>query len=160
MKLTVARFRECGELEGSILSRRTSFQRNLLAIGICSLIACQPSSSTDNSQRRRLPHRRGKMDIRAADHPIRDLSQDETAGGHILRKHVGQTDDATARAIWSGNARSPARRLIRTAPPLEHAVGAAIAQSQGSNPGLALRHRVDIRTWCWTTIARSRLGER
>jgi len=25
--------------------------------------------------------------------PVRDLSQDEAAGGHILRKHVGQTDD-------------------------------------------------------------------
>ena len=24
---------------------------------------------------------------------VRDLSQDEAAGGHILRKHVGQTDE-------------------------------------------------------------------
>jgi len=54
--------------------------------------------------------------------PVRDLSQDEAAGGHILRKHVGRTD--------------------------EHAVGAAIAAAQdrierwlrrsGGHPNLVL----------------------
>jgi len=69
-----------------------------------------------------------RIENRAANGPTRDLSQDEAAGGHILRKHVGQTDDQLRERL-SMNAASPALRPTRP-PVAEHAVGAAIAASQ------------------------------
>ena len=91
---------------------------------MCGLISCQPPSTNGASSAARARFRQPNA-------PVRDLSQDEAAGGHILRKHVGQTDERTARASGRRNATSPARRLTRTAPPLSTRVGAAIAQSQG-----------------------------
>jgi len=61
--------------------------------------------------------------------PTRDLSQDEAAGGHILRKHVGKSDDDLRERLERERTISGASTYTdrQTA---EHAVGAAIAQSQ------------------------------
>jgi hypothetical protein len=61
--------------------------------------------------------------------PSRDLSQDEAAGGHILRKHVGKTDGDLRELLGQERNISGASTYTdrQTA---EHAVGAAIAQSQ------------------------------
>lgn len=61
--------------------------------------------------------------------PSRDLSQDERAGGHILRKHVGQSEEDLRDRL----AREPEITGASTytdRPTAEHVVGAAIAQSQ------------------------------
>ena len=62
--------------------------------------------------------------------PARDLSHDETAGGHILRKHVGQTDEQLRERLEREpgitGASTYTDRLAA-----EHAVGAAIAESHG-----------------------------
>ena len=79
--------------------------------------------------------------------PIRDLSQDEAAGGHILRKHVGQTDDQLReRLAYERGITGASTYTDRST--AEHAVGAAIAQSQdriqrwlnrtGGHPNLVL----------------------
>ncbi|MGA9529416.1 MAG: RNase A-like domain-containing protein [Terriglobales bacterium] len=79
--------------------------------------------------------------------PSRDLSQDEAAGGHILRKHVGQTDDELRKRLARERHISGASTYTDR-PIAEHAVGAAIAQSQdriqrwlshaGGHPNLVL----------------------
>jgi hypothetical protein len=81
----------------------------------------------------------------------RDLSQDEAAGGHTLRKHVGRTDaelrerlererDISAASTWNDRASA------------EAAVGAAIAEQSGkiscwlardSHPNLVLDYDGD-----------------
>jgi hypothetical protein len=81
----------------------------------------------------------------------RDLSQDEAAGGHTLRKHVGRTDaelrerlerehDISAASTWNDRASA------------EAAVGAAIAEQNGkisrwlardSHPNLVLDYDGD-----------------
>ena len=79
--------------------------------------------------------------------PVRDLSQDEAAGGHILRKHVGQTDDKLRERLErERNITGASTYTDRAA--AEQAVGAAIAQSQdriqrwldrsGGHPNLVL----------------------
>jgi hypothetical protein len=61
--------------------------------------------------------------------PSRDLSEDERAGGHILRKHVGLSEEdlrerlAREREITGASTYTDRRTA-------EHVVGAAIAQSQ------------------------------
>lgn len=79
--------------------------------------------------------------------PVRDLSQDEAAGGHILRKHVGQTDDQLRERLQR-EPRITGASTYADRPSVEHAVGAAIAQSQdrierwlnrsGGHPNLVL----------------------
>jgi hypothetical protein len=79
--------------------------------------------------------------------PVRDLSQDEAAGGHILRKHVGQTDDQLRERL-EREPRITGASTYTDRPAAEHAVGAAIAQSQdqidrwlnrsGGHPNLVL----------------------
>ncbi len=77
---------------------------------------------------------------------MRDLSQDEAAGGHILRKHVGQTDDERERLERERGITGASTYTNRAV--AEHAVGAAIAESQdrierwlsrsGGHPNLVL----------------------
>jgi hypothetical protein len=61
---------------------------------------------------------------------VRDLSQDEAAGGHILRKHVGQTDAELLERLEHERRISGASTYTDRST-AEHAVGAAIADSQG-----------------------------
>jgi toxin YxiD len=87
------------------------------------------------------------MEMRTTTGPTRDLIRDEAAGGHILRKHVGQTDDELrARLERERNITGASTYTDRTA--AEQAVGAAIAHSQdriqrwldrsGGHPNLVL----------------------
>ena len=78
---------------------------------------------------------------------VRDLSQDEAAGGHILRKHVGQTDDQLRERL-EREPRITGASTYTDQPAAEQAVGAAIATSQdriqrwlgrsGGHPNLVL----------------------
>jgi len=77
----------------------------------------------------------------------RDLSQDEAAGGHVLRKHVGQTDDELRERL-ERDRRITGASTYTDRPAAEHAIGAAIAESQdriqrwlnrsGGHPNLVL----------------------
>ena len=60
---------------------------------------------------------------------VRDLSQDEAAGGHILRKHVGQTDEQLRQRL-DREPRITGASTYTDRPTAEQAVGAAIATSQ------------------------------
>ncbi len=58
-----------------------------------------------------------------------DLSQDEAAGGHVLKKHVGRTDDQLRERLQrEGHISAASTYTDRGA--AEHAVGAAIEQSR------------------------------
>src|ERR1035437_3447309 len=57
--------------------------------------------------------------------PARALSQDEAAGGHILRKHVGQTDDQLRERL-EREPRITGASTYADRPTAEQAVGAAI----------------------------------
>ncbi len=69
--------------------------RIVFAMGLCGLISCQPPASTG-----------ARVEIRPSFGPVRDLSHDEAAGGHILRKHVGQTDEQLAESSAGSTARA------------------------------------------------------
>ncbi len=58
----------------------------------------------------------------------RDLSRDEAAGGHILRKHVGQSDDEL-RQRMQRESRITGASTYTDRPTAERAVGAAIAHA-------------------------------
>jgi len=91
------------------------------------------------------------MAARAESHltngPVRDLSQDEAAGGHILRKHVGQTDEQLRERL-ERERRITGASTYTDRSTAEHAVGAAIAESRdriqlwlnrsGGHPNLVL----------------------
>jgi len=78
---------------------------------------------------------------------VRDLSQDEAAGGHILRKHVGQTDDELRERLGRERGITGASTYTNRSV-AEYAVGAAIAESRdrierwlgrsGGHPNLVL----------------------
>jgi hypothetical protein len=122
---------------------RLSFSRILLAAGLCGLLACQPPSSTSGAS---APSSRPVEQSTTAG-PVRDLSQDEAAGGHILRKHVGRTDDQLLERLDHERNISGASTYTDR-PTAERAVGAAIAQNQeriqrwvdrqGGHPNLVL----------------------
>jgi len=88
-----------------------------------------------------------RTESRAISGPVRDLSQDEAAGGHILRKHVGQTDDQLLERLEHERHITGASTYTDRAA-AEHAVGGAIAASQdriqrwlsrsGGHPNLVL----------------------
>ena len=72
-----------------------SWIRIVLTFGLVGLVACQrPPSAGGNAA---APSGPGRIEARVEGHrsdgPPRDLTQDEAAGGHVLRKHVGRTDD-------------------------------------------------------------------
>lgn len=72
------------------MTRLTSI-RILLVLALGSLTACQSPPANGNASASTAP---GKMEAHAEGQTApRDLSQDEALGGHVLRKHVGQTDD-------------------------------------------------------------------
>ena len=87
------------------------------------------------------------METRVANLPVRDLSQDEADGGHILRKHVGQTDGQLRERLERERRITGASTYTDRAT-AEHAVGGAIAESQdriqrwlnrpGGHPNLVL----------------------
>jgi hypothetical protein len=62
--------------------------------------------------------------------PARDLSQDESAGGHTLRKHVGRTDDQLRERLRHERQISAASTWIDR-DTAERAVGTALEQDRG-----------------------------
>jgi Bacterial CdiA-CT RNAse A domain len=132
-------------MTGSSRACITTF-RIVLALGLCGLISCQPPASTNGaiSGSSSIAER---TESHAANGPVRDLSQDEAAGGHILRKHVGQTD-GQLRERLERERRITGASTYTDRGTAERAVGAAIAASQdrierwlnrpGGHPNLVL----------------------
>jgi Bacterial CdiA-CT RNAse A domain len=96
-------------------------------MALCGLVACKTPSSTNGASPASI---QARAEFRANSGPVRDLSYDEAAGGHILRKHVGQTDDHLRARLERERGITGASTYTDRST-AEHAVGAAIAQSQG-----------------------------
>jgi len=122
--------------------------RVVLALGLGTLISCQQPATTRGTK---APAEAARDSSRYGSSlmsgPTRDLSQDEAAGGHILRKHVGKSDDELRERLAEEPYISGASTYTDRAT-AEHAVGAAIAQSRdrverwlnrpGGHPNLVL----------------------
>jgi CDI toxin RNase A-like protein len=123
--------------------------RIVVALGMCALISCQPpppntGAAADHGQELQT----GLVGVS----PTRDLSRDEAAGGHILRKHVGQTEEQLRERLERERDITGASTYTDRST-AEHAVGAAIAQSQdqiqnwlqrpGRHPNLVLDYDSD-----------------
>ena len=125
------------------LTVQTSVAGMVLAAGMCGLISCQPRTNGASSASSIAERDEARPGFRAG----RDLSHDEAAGGHILRKHVGQTDEQLRERLERERHITGASTYTDRAS-AEHAVGAAIAQSQeriqswlnrpGGHPNLVL----------------------
>jgi hypothetical protein len=123
--------------------------RITLALFMCALLSCQPPPSTDNTSPTVPAPSSAKRSriVPGVPEAIRDLGQDEAAGGHILRKHVGQADDEL-RARLEREPRITAASTYTDRATAERAVGAAIAESRkrienwlnrpGGHPNLVL----------------------
>ena len=104
----------------------------LLALAlVLSFVSCQPpagtngaSSTSPNPAAQQPPRHETSL----LEGPRRDLGQDERAGGHILRKHVGQSEADLRRLAREENITGASTYTDRAT--AEHVVGAAIAQSQ------------------------------
>ena len=102
----------------------------LCCLTLTLLLSCQPPPASNNAAN--APARDSRDDSRHSDllgGPTRDLSQDERAGGHILRKHVGQSEEELRERLERERNITGASTYTdrQTA---EHVVGAAIAQSE------------------------------
>lgn len=98
------------------------------ALVVFMLTSCQPPPSAENADE---PAGTGRSEARSGawPGPPRDLSQDEAAGGHVLRKHVGRTDDELRERLAHERNISGASTYTDR-PTAERAIGAAIATSQ------------------------------
>jgi hypothetical protein len=115
-------------------------------LSLCGLVSCQPPASTNDATRVSSTESAG-MGGHSGHGAVRDLSRDEAAGGHILRKHVGQTDDELRDRLRRERRITGASTYTDRAT-AERAVGEAIAQSQdrierwlrrdGGHPNLAV----------------------
>jgi hypothetical protein len=106
---------------------RILIARLVLAVAMSCLIACQPPASAGAANS---PSTAQPTESRAASAPVRDLRQDEAAGGHILRKHVGLTEEQLRQRLERERDITGASTYTDQST-AEHVVGAAIAQSQG-----------------------------
>jgi len=134
---------------------------------MCWLIACSQPTSTNGASS--AASSAGSAAVRVEAHqtngPVRDLSQDEAAGGHILRKHVGQTDDELRERLERERGITGASTYTDRST-AEHAVGAAIAASHdrierwlsrsGGHPNLVLDY--DSETPIGRTINRNSIN--
>lgn len=133
-------------------SRTAYFPGVLLAcaLGLVATLACQPAQTGTASRGSTSPETRGER--HSSPDAIRDLSQDESAGGHTLRKHVGRSDDELRQRLRRERNISAASTWTdrETA---ERAVGAAITQNRdkidrwmsrtGGHPNLAIDYDGD-----------------
>jgi Bacterial CdiA-CT RNAse A domain len=99
-----------------------------VALSLGGLVSCQPPASTNDALRVSSSERAG-LGTHSAHGAVRDLSRDEAAGGHILRKHVGQTDDEL-RDRLRREPRITGASTYTDRATADRAVGEAIAQSQ------------------------------
>ena len=97
-----------------------------LAIALGGSLSCQPPTNDTGPMSSSAATR---VEGRVPDSARRDLSQDEAAGGHIVRKHVGQTDDEL-RERMQREPRTTGASTYTDRATAEHAVGAAMAESQ------------------------------
>jgi len=99
---------------------------------VLTFVSCQPPTATNSagSASSNAPGQQpSRHETGLLDGPARDLEQDEQAGGHILRKHVGQSEEDLRRRLRrEENITGASTYTDRTT--AEHVVGAAIAQSQ------------------------------
>ena len=126
---------------------RAVIVRVVFALAMCGLISCQPPASMNGTISASSSSSAARAETRQTTGPVRDLSQDEAAGGHILSKHVGQTDDELRERLERERRITGASSYTNRAA-AEHAVGAAIAASQdrierwlnrsGGHPNLVL----------------------
>jgi toxin len=100
------------------------------ALALFGLISCQTPAATSGAANAASSTADSRSEFHPTDGPARDLRQDEAAGGHILRKHVGQTE-AELRERLSREPNITGASTYTDRSTAEHAVGAAIAQSQG-----------------------------
>ena len=117
----------------------------LLLVGAS--ISCQSSQSASSAGTSASASRREETRAEFWQGSPRDLSRDEAAGGHVLRKHVGRTDEELRERLERERNISGASTYSDRAT-AEHAVGAAIALSQdriqrwlsrpGGHPNLVL----------------------
>jgi len=117
------------------------------AFTVCVLISCQPPAATSGAAAPSGSSWTERPETHAANGPVRDLSQDEAAGGHILRKHVGQSDDQLRERL-ERERRITGASTYTDRETAGRAVGAAIASSQdriqrwlsrsGGHPNLVL----------------------
>src|ERR1017187_3583197 len=123
----------------------------VLAMSLCALVSCQPPAA-NNSGGTTAPVAARHEESRRKNGPVRNLSQDQRAGGHILRKHVGQTEEDLRRRLQrEENITGASTYTDRNT--AEHVVGAAIAKSQdriqewlsrpGRHPNLVLDYDGD-----------------
>jgi hypothetical protein len=98
-----------------------------LALFVSSGIACQGPEQPELRAKPDFP--RPEQSSSLSPGPARDLSRDESAGGHTLRKHVGRTDDQLRERLRHERNISAASTWTdrETA---EHAVGAALDQNR------------------------------
>ena len=102
-----------------------------VGLWVLALVSCQPPSASNSggSTRSAGGQQQSRHETRLLDGPSRDLSQDEQAGGHILRKHVGQSEEDLRRRLRrEENITGASTYTDRTT--AEHVVGAALAQLQ------------------------------
>lgn len=121
--------------------------RAALLLGLSALVACNAPPAVDPGSSKTGSLARGSREAAAFSGPTRDLSQDEAAGGHVLRKHVGRTDDELRERL-AEESHIAGASTYTDRPTAEHAIGAAIAQSQdrvqrwlsrfGGHPNLVL----------------------
>jgi hypothetical protein len=104
--------------------------RIVFALALCFLISCSQPASTNGASSAQPGSITARVQASLVPVPLRDLKQDEEAGGHILRKHVGQTaEQLRERLERERNITGASTYTDRST--AERAVGAAIAQSQG-----------------------------
>jgi hypothetical protein len=137
-----------------LFSIRIALIRTVLALGLAGLMACQPPPSTSGDTA--APSGSGRIEARVegrrSDGPPRDLAQDEAAGGHVLRKHVGRTDDELRDRLRRERNISGSSTYTERAT-AERAIGDAIVQSHakierwlsrsGGRPNLVLDYDSD-----------------
>ena len=111
-----------------------------------SLLGCHPSQSE--------PHATYSATVQrhSSSSATRDLSQDEAAGGHTLKKHVGRTDDELRERLRHERSISAASTYSDRAT-AERAVGEAIERNnqkiqrwlerEGGHPNLVLDYDSD-----------------
>src|SRR5208282_2516399 len=143
---------------------RNAIVRIIFAMALCGLSSCQPPASTKDASSAS-SSMAARAESRTNNGPVRDLSQDEAAGGHILRKHVGQTDDQLRERLEREPSITGASTYTDRAA-AEHAVGAAIAASHdriqswlrraGGHPNLVLDY--DSEAAIGRTINRSSIN--
>ena len=141
------------EIRSTAISRMAWFVLTAVLVG---LVSCQ-SPATSNASSSDSPSAgtsstAGEVSSRVNDGPSRDLSQDERAGGHILRKHVGQTEEQLRQRLEREPNITGASTYTDRAT-AERAVATAIAQSRkeidswlnrsGRHPNLVLDYDSD-----------------